>query len=404
MTDEIINMFETMASYGTAPEEGCSLFGVGYEETFNRLKNTYLVNRFKRGASAEKFIVGPFGSGKTHFLHQFLEIARTVNCATSKVTLNKDIDFTQSLTVYKEIVLQLRLPNGQGHGMVALLQGCVEGVRAKAPSPEVAAILIDSWIKGLVQTDFKLPAYGRVLQHACIALLDKDLNRFDSACRWLGGEVEERKLCEMFDVQPIQKSEHNRFAKRALHSLFQFIKHAGYQGTVVGFDEAEQGFAVDKKKTARILSALMADINAIVELEKGAVLLLYAVTPDLIETMDSFAALQQRIADPGFGNGFFDGNVYAPVIDLTKRPEMVQDLTSIGHKLVELMYSQLSNEMQTSKENMLDKVSGLAVRVTEEDLSSSNRRTMVKYTCTMLLQDLDSAYQETATGWSEDEV
>ena len=73
-------MFERISENGTAPSEGCKLFGVGYEEAFERLKRKYIIERFERGDSAEKFVHGPFGSGKTHFLRQLMEIAREARC------------------------------------------------------------------------------------------------------------------------------------------------------------------------------------------------------------------------------------------------------------------------------------------------------------------------------------
>ncbi|MFA5385207.1 MAG: hypothetical protein WC364_11190 [Eubacteriales bacterium] len=54
---EIVDMLERMAEHGHAPQDGCSLFGVGYEDAFKRLREAYLERRFKRGGSAEKFVV-----------------------------------------------------------------------------------------------------------------------------------------------------------------------------------------------------------------------------------------------------------------------------------------------------------------------------------------------------------
>ena len=55
-------------------------------------------------------MVGPFGSGKTHFLCQLMEIAAAQGFATSEVSLNKDLDYSNRLLVYKEIVRNLACP------------------------------------------------------------------------------------------------------------------------------------------------------------------------------------------------------------------------------------------------------------------------------------------------------
>jgi hypothetical protein len=405
LKQQILTILENMASHGTAPEEGCSLFGVGYDDAFQRLKQVYLKRRFDRGASAEKFVVGPFGSGKSHFLHQLMEIARECNCVTSKVLLNKDIDFTQTMVVFKEICRDIRLPRSNQHGIRNMIQGTIETIKSQTDDTHTADVLLRGWIGGLEQVDFRLDSYGKMLQTACRAFLENDFDRLDTVCRWLGGEMDNRELCKEIQVAPITAAERNLQAKRAMFSLFQFIKHAGFQGTVICFDEAEQGFAVDKKKTERIHSMLMANINSIVELQQGAVLMVYALTPDVVSKMDSFAALQQRIADPGPDQGFFDGKTCAPVIDLTKRSDMMEDLQAIGRKLVHLMYDHFGDEMPINRQTALLRVDETAARIVEQDFSSSSRRTMVKEVCTMLLRMYDNA-EEVAAAQEihEDEV
>src|SRR5687768_15403794 len=114
-------MFEQLAEHGHAPAEGCSLFGTGVDGAFAQLRQRYLVERFARGGSAEKFVVGPFGSGKTHFLRQLMEIARELDCVTIEVALNKNLDFTQSLVIYQEMARQVRPPRSETRGLRNLI-------------------------------------------------------------------------------------------------------------------------------------------------------------------------------------------------------------------------------------------------------------------------------------------
>ena len=96
MEIDVLALLESLAEKGTPPTDGCTLFGVGYDDAFERLKRTYLERRFSNGGSAEKFVVGPFGSGKTHFLRQFLEIARDMDCVTAEVPLTRSFDITNN--------------------------------------------------------------------------------------------------------------------------------------------------------------------------------------------------------------------------------------------------------------------------------------------------------------------
>jgi hypothetical protein len=387
MAADVISMFEVMASNGTAPKEGCRRFGTGYDEAFAKLRERYLQRGFERGRSAEKFVVGPFGSGKTHFIRQLMEIAREEGCVTSEIALSKTVPFTESLIVYREVTRELIVPDHPGRGIRALLEAALAKIAHKAPDPQVATPLVDAWIRGIDSAGFQLSSYARVVQRALQALRRNDDTLFDTACRWLEGDIADRAVAKELGVPVEPRSAHNLHGQRALHSLFQFIRHAGYRGTVVAFDEGEQGLSVPKAQREKILSFLLSSLNAINDLQGGAALIVYALTQDLVEQMETFAALQQRVADPGPSRSFWDGNSLAPKIDLTWRqgqdPEV--GLRNIGRRLVELFYQELGDELSEDQVVVQLRVDGIARDVTEKDITSSNRREMVKRTCTLLM-------------------
>ena len=382
---DVIGMLEQMAAYGHAPRDGCHLFGVGYEDAFERLRKKYIISRFDRGHSGEKFVVGPFGSGKTHFLREIFEIAREHDCVTSEVTLNKDLDFTESLVTYKEVARELRAPGRDDHGMRSLLMAAIERVGSLASDPEAAEHLVRSWAGGLDKADFKLESFGRIAKKGVLSYLSEDEAGFESACRWLGGDIADKALARELSESPVPQDEHKLHGRRALLSLFQFVKHAKFRGTVVGFDEAEQGFAVDRARVNRIHSMLQSGINATVDLQGGSALVLYALTPDIVEKMEEFAALQQRVADPRPGHGFFAGDTMAPLISLTERGDVVEELKTIGRRLVDLLYENTDEPPSAKPDDVKKIVDSVAENVAATDIRSSNRRTMVKRVCSMLL-------------------
>ncbi len=417
---DVLAMIERMAEYGTAPSDGCALFGVGYEDAFARLKAKYLEARFARGDSAEKFVVGPFGSGKTHFLRQLMEVARELGCVTAEVALNKDLDFTKSLVVYREVAREIRVPgpvgDGEERGVRALLLACLEQVRGKAAGNDALADrLVAGWVAGLDKADFELETFGQVARHGLEAVLREDDAAFGAACRWLGGEVAERQLARELGLAPVAKSEENLYGRRLLLSLFQFIRHAGFRGTVVSYDEAEQGLEVPRRDLPRILSRLQSGINAVADLRRGSALILYAFEPGLVEKLDQFPALQQRVADPGAGYGFFDGNTLAPRIDLTYRDNPRRELRAIGFRLVDLFYEHADKDFAAQRRDVLAAVDELADEVARADATSAGRRTMVKRTCALLIRLHDEGVVDTGEyagaaafghdrGYDEDEV
>jgi len=405
---DLINALETMAAHGVAPKEGCSLFGIGHEDTFRRLKNVYLINRMaKRGGSAEKFVVGPFGSGKTHFLRQLMEIARDIGCVTSEVCLDKDIDYTNRIMVYREIVRSIQVPGYSGSGIRQLVVACVENVRSSLPDPQAAEAAFQGWVRSISQADLRLDAFARVAQKAVRYYDQGDEDAFNSACQWLGGIFDNKNLSTQLREPIVQKTELNLFAGRAMFSLFQFIRYAGLKGTVVCYDEADIGFQVDRKKMQLILSMLRADIGVINDLSGGAVLIVYALTDDVVRNMEQYMALKQRIfSEPG--HSFLEGNDYAAIIDLSFPTNRQEELKGIGHRLTDLLYKQEGNQIQVDKSQVINKIDGIAEAIVEEDISSSSRREMVRRTSVLLLNILNHGSLEAAATadpvMEEDEV
>lgn len=386
MSTDVIGMLEQMAETGTAPDEGCSLFGVGYATAFSRLKEVYLEGAFQKGRSAEKFVIGPFGSGKTHFLHHLVEISRELGCATAVVALNRDIDCTQNLLIFQEIARSIRIPGQYRRGVSGLLEGCLDRVQCEFPDdPVKAKKLGEHWVEGIDQDSIFDARFASIAKRALKAKLDGEMTHFEALCRWLSGEVGDRTLAKELGTTPLAKSEHGRFGLSATLSLCQLVRRANFKGTVICFDEAEQGFSVDKRHFERIQSALQSGINATSLLSKGAVLFVYAITPDVGERLEELPSLQQRLADPGPNRGFFDGNTYAPKIDLTRRGDPAKELQGIGSSLVSLLYVHFGSELQMPKAEVLARVAREAKDIAESDAAVSNRRTMAKRTAAMLM-------------------
>jgi len=386
----VLHMLERLAQLGTAPDHGCGLFSVGFDEPIDRLRRTVIESRFRRGASDMKFVIGPYGSGKTHFLRHLQEVAASSDCVTSEVPLNRDVDFTKTLVVYREVAREIRAPGTAKRGMDELLRTMVARIKEPAADSESASVLVDLWFGTLDRADLLLPDFPRILKRAMKALEIEDDAEFDACVRWLSGGVSDRALAKALGVQAVTQAEENLYARRSMLTLFQVIRHAGFRGTVVAYDEAEQGLSVDRKKTERILSMLQSSINAFADAPGASTLVVFALTPDFIGKMDTFPALQQRVADPGPGMGFFDGNTRAARIDLGAR-NSDDDLREIGRRLVDLLYDRHGDELEEPKDRLLAEIEQLADRVLNDDASSGNRRTMVKRTATKLLQAYDGA-------------
>jgi hypothetical protein len=389
---EVIAMIKNMASHGTAPIDGCTLFSIGNKEYIDTIKEIYLIKGFNRKSSAEKFIVGQFGSGKTHFVNLISEEARKLNCVTSTIALTKNIDVTNNYYIYRELAREIRPPGTKQKGMRSLLNACFSSIEElthqQTDSIENAEKLLRGWIDGLEDQNFELDAFGRVVRQAFDARLKNDSEKFSAATRWLEGEFDTREITKILNLSPYTKKELNIIAKRVNLSLYQLIKLCGFQGTVVVFDEAEQGFNISKKKQSMLFSILQSDINSIITLEGGAVLVLYAIHSQTLGEIMNFPALQQRIRHPfKFSAEHFN----SPIIEIDRsetasKEEILGELRAIGERLINLMYEAAGSEITVPMDSTYSLIQTLAESCIKEDMTSSNRRAMVKGTCSILAQ------------------
>ncbi len=383
---DVYDIFGHMAATGQAPPEGCSLFGVGYDDAFERLRVEYFSRAFKRGATAQKFVVGPFGSGKTHFLRHLQEIARNESCVIAEVPLTKQVDFTRSLVRYQEVATRVQPPISKRSGMRALLEACLENVRAKiAVGGSVADAATRGWAEALAREDFALSMYARVASRTLLALLESDEETADAGVQWLEGSVADTAIAKRLGVTKVVSTRADLHGQQALHSMFQLVRAAGFRGTLVCFDEAEQGLTVDRKRQERVMQILQADSNAFDLLTGAGALVVYAITPDVERRMMDFAALQQRIMDPGPGFGFFDGFTLAPVIDLTGHRDVSRDLVSIGRQLARVYWERVAPNTDGPPAEAQRQLDDMAREVAENNPTAGSRREMVKRACAWLL-------------------
>ncbi|WPX07810.1 BREX system ATP-binding domain-containing protein [Anaerocellum danielii] len=379
---------KTMAQYGTAPTEGCKYFGVGYENVFEAIVQKYFYEQFGRNICAQKFVIGPYGSGKTHFLRQLMEVARDENCVTSEVSLSKDINFLDKLLIYSEVVRNIRAPLQQRVGIHEFLKYTLENIINDTKNPQY---LKQKFLRDVDSGIFKSPEFRKVIKIAVISYLNNDMYMFELSCDYLLGNISDNRLCKELGVAKITKSAQNKRAEDMLVSLFQFVYYIGYRGMVVAFDEAEQSFNVDRKKLAKIFSTLRSLIDATVNLKDASALIVYAMTNDVYEEMNKYPALQQRLSSP-YERDFFSGNVLAPIIDLT-RLDSIDLSKKIALKISDVFYETFKDQISISKDELLKKVDEITEAIIKKGVSSSNKREITKAVCTYLLEVLGNKGQ-----------
>lgn len=75
------------------------------------------------------------------------------------------------------------------------------------------------------------------------------------------------------------------------------------------------------------------------------------------------------------------------------------DLQNIGGKLVDVFYAYFPDEVRVPKEELQEYVNNIASDILENEMSSSNRRDMVKNVCSYLLGILETGEFEAAVSY-----
>lgn len=396
MTTTILDILRTVATAGTPPSEGCARIDFGSNQpVVTRLVDLHVRQDMSAGRAAQKLIVGSYGSGKTHLLRQTLEEARDAGCATAEAAVTPATDLANPLFLYRDVTRNIRPPGEAGVGMESLLGAALRSVRSRFGDNFDARAPTEAWIadvENVVRTERSI---GRQLRVALRALHDGDRDEARMALRWLEGEVDGPAVAKATRETKLDKVGQKLFGGNGLISLAEFVRHAGWTGLVVGFDEADQGFSVPPKRRDAILSVLRSDFDAVLRSRGAPLLSLIAITPDMRNAMSAYPALQQRLRPPD-GIDFFDGeseaHTRAPIIDLDRRYDPGRDLPALAARLVEAFYIENAVQASLPKSQALSEVALIVREIQNREAAADAQRQVAKAVAVHLIRAIEPAF------------
>lgn len=259
--------------------------------------------------SAVRFIVGKYGSGKTHFLRMTAHMALKRKFVTCEVTLSHEIRLDRFDTVWREMMNKLATPESEGEpeGIEAILnRWCEQAIE----SPE----RLTKMLSGLDRIQQLDPDFRKAVRGYLQAYV-QDGDR-DSYLQWLKGDP----------IRPpgVRARIDRASARAMLRSLIHFFKYLGYSGLVLFLDELE--LIRDQNKKVRdanydVLRQFIDDTDNL-----RSFLLLCSVTPATIDDnqrgFSSFPALWQRI---GLMFGEVEGDYRAITVNLDSPAAQLTD-------------------------------------------------------------------------------
>ena len=320
---------------GVVPNRGLEHVMVGRkEEATQILKDLETV---KDGASLIKFIIGPFGSGKTFLQALIQQVAFSEKFVVGKV------DFDANRRLY-----------GTGGKSVATYSEMMKNLSvATSPDGNALPIILDQWIsevqtktmqeKGYGSVAYDNPQFIKDVEHEIAETatkMDRLVGGFDfvrvlmqyfkgfaednnglqrSALRWLRGEystkTEARADLGVRDI--IDDSNYYDYIK----VIAQFVRQIGYSGLVVNFDEAINLYKITHPQSRdKNYETILKIFNDTLQGNVVGLYIIFSGTPEFLEDerrgLYSYEAIKRRLLSNKFESSEFR-DLSQPVIKLT---------------------------------------------------------------------------------------
>jgi len=320
---------------GVVPNRGLEYIMVGRkEEATQILKDLETV---KDGASLIKFIIGPFGSGKTFLQALIQQVAYNEKFVVGKV------DFDANRRLY-----------GSGGKSVATYSEMMKNLSvATSPDGNALPIILDQWISEVQTKTMREKGYGSVaydnpqfikdVEHEIVETatkMDGLVGGFDfvrvlmqyfkgfvednnglqrSALRWLRGEystkTEARADLGVRDI--IDDSNYYDYIK----VIAQFVRQIGYSGLVINFDEAINLYKITHPQSRdKNYETILKIFNDTLQGNVVGLYIIFSGTPEFLEDerrgLYSYEAIKRRLVLNKFESSEFR-DLAQPVIKLT---------------------------------------------------------------------------------------
>ena len=280
------------------------LISSGGDEFFEKVRRRCLEPENVSGDI--RFVVGSWGSGKTHFFRRLKHAAFDEGYLVSNVELSaQETPFNRFERVVYSIVNEIASPHDDDSQAVAPIGRVLRralGTEESMPLERQeryrelrerldADDTIDPDVKRVVRAYWETFVTDNDVAEQSI-----DLNeRRDFLMQWFGGDVDKRRMRSEFGVQK-QVTKEN--ARQVLGSLVALARLLGYRGLVVLFDESEMSTSTMSKSNRKDAHNNLLHLINEVDRTPG-LLLVYAAVPEFwIDErygITTYGALSQRI-------------------------------------------------------------------------------------------------------------
>ncbi|MBR7829301.1 ATP-binding protein [Actinospica sp. MGRD01-02] len=306
---------------GVVPRSGHQHIQVGRADEVLALVSD--IQRIADGGSAVRFVIGEYGSGKTFFLQLVRAIALEKRLVTMHADLGPDrrLHATggQARSLYAELTRNLATRSKpEGGALASIVERFVSQALAEArTSGGTPTTVIHDRLSQLSEMTGKYD-FAEVVAAYWTGHDTGNEQLKSDAVRWLRGEFATRTDARRaLGVRTIV-DDANVYDQLKL--LARFVRHAGYEGVLVGLDEMVNLYKLANTQARNSnYEQILRVLNDCLQGSAAHLGFIFGGTPEfLLDTrrgLYSYAALQSRLAENSFAsNGLVDHS--GPVLRL----------------------------------------------------------------------------------------
>jgi len=309
--------------------------------------------------STLRIVSGHYGDGKSHFLALVCADALMRNFAVARLSA-ESAPLHKFEDIWKAVLGQIETPQDEGSpaGIRGLLNAWCQAAEGRVPE---ALFAMDA-IRG-IDPSFRVALRLYLQAH----LDDSDTGEIE---QWLlGGRTRPRGVTNRVDTST---------AHVMLRSLTKFIKHAGYSGLLLVFDELEHIMMQTRRIRTNSYEAIRQFVDS--ASNPDSLLWLGACIPKMLdadEGFGSYPALAQRIGRLNVPRGSSVQDFRGTMINLDRTPLSRDDYLSLGSK-IRATHS-LARGWNASSRVTDGIISKAVERVVDVDFDVAKPRLLVQY-------------------------
>jgi len=293
MREEIIKTFYNVRENGIPGPGQAQIIDVGSDDYLQYFIEEVVENYIYHGGSTCKFVIGDYGTGKTHLIDLLHSLALENNMAVARTKLSRSLELEDWKLITKYILQNIEVK----------LDG--QSVRSL---PEVLRLMGSQGVFDFDQLDnmaFSHNGFKKAMLYMAKGNLDYKAENILE--KYLLGNRLALSGLRNYGVTGVKEPLSKRNAESVFKTITTFLWKAGLKGTLLLFDENEKTlvWSQGRNPPRRVLEAanlMRRLIDAISNRGMEGVLVVYTVLPGFVErASEGYRALGQRLRVPDDG-------------------------------------------------------------------------------------------------------